>query len=127
MTSTTIRHARPNGHARKLRPVPLADERPTYARRGLCRDDYRFTDGPFGTGNRPKPLAAELAHRCRAHCPVIEACAAELLAQRPTRPRRAVRAGVWFTDGGAPQVLDDCGCGQHCADLPAVRVLAGVR
>lgn len=127
MTSTSVRHARPGGHARTLRPTTTDGERPTWERRGLCRDDFRYTDGPFGTGCNPKQLAIELAHRCRAHCPVVEDCAAQLIAQRPARPRRAVRAGVWFPDSGAPKVLDDSGCGEHCAGLPAARLVAGAR
>lgn len=95
--------------------------------RSLCRNDFRFTEGPFGVPGRPAVFAQQLAHRCRAHCPVVEQCAAETVAQAPLRPRKAVRAGVYFTDGGRPKVLDDIACGRDCAGLPEVHRKAGAR
>jgi hypothetical protein len=110
--------ARPGGDRRTLRPAGEADR--SWSLRSLCRDDFRYSDGPFGVPGDREYIARQLAHRCRAHCPVIEQCVAETIGQAPLRPRKAVRAGVYFPDGGKPRVLDDCGCGPHCDGLPAV-------
>jgi hypothetical protein len=91
-----------------------------WERQGLCRDDQRFADGPFGRSTESVVLAQQLAHRCRAHCSVIEQCAAKVISEAPMRPRQAVRAGVFFGDNGRPELLDDSRCGSHCAGLPWV-------
>ena len=109
--------ARPNGD---IRTLAIETDR-EWTLRALCASDPRYSDGPFGTRRDATEFARRLAHRCRAHCPVIEECADALIAQsRTRRPRLAVQAGVYFPDGGSPRVLPDPGCGQHCAGLPAV-------
>jgi hypothetical protein len=111
--------ARPGGDRRRVRLMSSEADR-AWSLRSLCRNDFRYSDGPFGVKGDPTSFARQLAHRCRAHCPVIEQCAAEVVAQALVRPRRAVRAGVYFPDGAQPKVLDNCGCGPHCDGLPAV-------
>jgi hypothetical protein len=110
------------GTRRRARPstarVNVVDIDREWSLRALCRNDFRFSDGPFGVKSDPTVFARQLAHRCRAHCPVVEQCAAETMAH--SRPRKAIRAGVYFPDGGRPRVLDDNGCGPQCAGLPAV-------
>jgi len=118
--------ARPGGDRRTPRLMATEADR-LWSLRSLCRNDFRFSDGPFGIPEDRTLFARQLAHRCRAHCPVIEQCAAEVIAQAPRRPRRAVRAGVYFPDGAQPKVLDDCGCGPHCGGLPAVHRKAVTR
>ncbi len=114
------------GAQRRARMTAIDPDR-AWAPRSLCRNDLRFSDGPFGTSGDAIMLARQLAHRCRAHCPVVEWCAAEVIGQAPARPRMEVRAGVYFPDKGKPRVLDDTGCGPHCAGLPAVHRKAVAR
>lgn len=109
--------AQPGGNRRSARLIATETDR-GWILRALCRADYRYTDGPFGIPKDPTVFARQLAHRCRAHCPVIEQCLNETGAQ--PRPREGVRAGVYFRVKGAPKLLPDCGCGPHCAGLPAV-------
>jgi hypothetical protein len=109
--------ARPGSDCRTVR-VNAVDADRAWAVGALCRNDFRYADGPFGVKGDPTVFARQLAHRCRAHCPVVEQCAAETMAQ--ARPRRAVRAGVYFPDSGRGRLLDDSGCGPHCDGLPAV-------
>lgn len=80
--------------------------------RALCLDDPRYADGPFGYPIDPTRYARGLAHNCRTHCPVVRQCAADLVTQ--AKPRRIVRAGVWFPNHGAPTVLPDPGCNEGC-------------
>jgi len=120
--------ARPGGDRRTPRPARLmaSEADRAWSLRALCRGDFRYSDGPFGIKG-DLTVARQLAHRCRAHCPVIEQCAAETIAQAPLRPRKAVRAGVYFPDDRAPKMLPDCGCGPHCAGLPDVHRKAVAR
>jgi hypothetical protein len=111
--------ARPGGDRRTIATAAAGTGR-EWTMRSLCRTDLRFSDGPFGARGDRERIARQLAHLCRAHCPVIEECAAETIGQAPARPVKAVRAGVFFPSEGRPRVLADTGCGRHCAGLPAV-------
>jgi hypothetical protein len=65
-------------------------------------------------------IAAQALHLCRAHCPVLSACAREAARLVPTG---AVQGGIWYREktcsGAGPRKRQPAalGCGPWCAHL----------
>jgi hypothetical protein len=97
---------------------PVTDE--NWVLYAACRGDLRFADGPYGSHTNGHRGARELAHICRAHCPVIKQCTRDVQVSHPVG---VVQAGFLWPDWWSrtpPRELAELGCGRWCEGRPHV-------